>query len=456
MRQLAFLFVLILISSCRTNKDTVAKSDNKDNTVFIENEIDLVVNYSFDSDQLNNTFRAILKQQFKEDIDQSINGFDIHLSPLDTASITIDDYQISTALPVNVIIDRSTRLLGDLSYSGTAELYFKTQIQIDNSNQLISETLLEDYKWLENPRFSIFNFDLGVKSLSNFLFKRNKQKLEIFIDQSIQSQFDLKKIRSQIVEKLARIESVPGLNELKLVLQLESIDIGPFSTRDSVSYSQLGVKLNSFVVNKKSDFKAFDFLINEINFKKPGTEQSQIHCLIQTREEQLNKLIALGLDGKTFEREGRSIIVKSSKTSISDQKLFIDLKLDGDFKGDLQMQAVPVLDRATQQLGTAEFDISIKSNSMVQNAALIFLKSKIKESIRQSLELTLSEQIDSIEQYITDLFKQYFSDEDLDFVFSVEEIRFDHLIIEEDMLLADLKAEIYLQLNLKNFEFLLD
>ncbi len=104
------------------------------------------------------------------------------------------EHTIFYELPLKLWVRQELMFGGGVEAEGSLRLKFATQWDIDSSWQLQTQTLLEGFDWIEQPRIRLAGFSLSVTALANLVLDQYSGQIGAQIDSLISEQLDLRQM----------------------------------------------------------------------------------------------------------------------------------------------------------------------------------------------------------------------------------------------------------------------
>ena len=156
---LVLVIATLMTVACSGPKELsqLTKSDN-----FIEEPVspyytnprsDLVFSFKISKTSMSDSLDIILDSMLLESIEFEDYGFTVGMNRIDSSTIEMVERSMQISVPLNVIIYKNT-MLGTLTASGKLKLDFDSDLDIDRNWNLITFTSLDNYEWIEKPKFN--------------------------------------------------------------------------------------------------------------------------------------------------------------------------------------------------------------------------------------------------------------------------------------------------------------
>jgi len=205
MRKITFLSILLLSTafiSCKSKKLALENYQNLNLDLPEDYSSYLTVNYKLDKKGIQDTFNMIIDQYLAGDMEFGDYGLDITIKKEDEATFEFEGRNVLINLPIFVAFSKKT-IFADIQAEGALSLTFKSDVEIDSSWNLFTNSRLENYEWTKKPKLNLGGLSLNVENIANNIIEKSKEEFARNIDLSIQEQFAL---RARMLEVLQTVE----------------------------------------------------------------------------------------------------------------------------------------------------------------------------------------------------------------------------------------------------------
>ncbi len=347
-----------------------------------------------------------LPEVLYEDNEASDDGLLLIAKKTGDLEIQISNDVIHSKLPFNVWVKKDT-LLSDIELEASLVIDLKTNYSFPRFDQLQTSTELEHYEWVEAPKAKVAGMNLSVKSITDFIIKKSRDKLTDQIDHLLNEQFQ---IRTLIAQAWAYAEQpfplYPPL-DIWLIIQPQQAGLLPFEVLDGYIRSQLMLDTTIQVIAGAkpvvSDFVAEPKLV------ELKTNDDKISLCIQgvIPISTLEKAAKLQLIGHSFSFAGYDVSVTNINLGGDDQKIMVQLDLEGSYSGWARLTGKPKFDAIKQVLSFEDLEYELDGNNpLISGLGWLFRRTferKLKEALSikldqpmQTLRKTAQQQLDDL------------------------------------------------------------
>ena len=428
-----FVFLLVtLVSSC--SKKIVMTSSNssfKDKAEIKDLRSNVTINYKVDKDSINQTFNTLLDSLFSYDMGVTTLGFEVEILNLSHAKLEVQGKQVLTELPLQINLTKETFLM-DMAVDGKLEVTFITDLEIDSSWNLKTETSLEDYEWIEKPELSLGSLNISIKSLTNLIIEKYKEELETQIDKTILEQFQLKRQ----VEKMMLLIKDPILIDSTLSkwvnLRADSIELSQIENRRDFFIGHVSVFGKSSILDNNKDNNLTNASLPQFKWAQPDNLNSQLRLYFDLPYDKLNEFLNENYANQPLENDGKEIVLSNILLNNESGQLILEADVSGDFNGTVRLQGDPVFDSQNQRLITEDIEIDFQTSNILHKAGIWIMKGKINKTLSSMLNFSLKDKVDDIQNSIDNQVKELRTEFGIDITCDINEILFEQLELERD------------------------
>jgi hypothetical protein len=172
-------------------------------------------------------FKIINEQGAASDLE--IHSFKLHFQIVDKPKILIQDKLFQTNFPIKFNLKKDDFLFS-IEGHGHLMLEINTIFNIDENFHLATQTSINGYKWIEEPRIDFGSMNIQVEQLVDMIIRHYDDSLSSAIDKSIKDAIDLPKlVKNGIEDGLKKLDTI-SLRELKVFVQPSEILVEPITT----------------------------------------------------------------------------------------------------------------------------------------------------------------------------------------------------------------------------------
>lgn len=300
-------------------------------------------------------------------------------------------------LKVNKKIDQDFLLLSK----------FQSSLSLDAKWNIISNTKLLKYKWIEEPTISVIGFKFDISSFLDDYIEENKTLFTKILDEQIQKRIALKKIVEEAWKYFQKPYPASEWGEEKVWLQLS-----PYA--DTVHLKRLA--FNNGRMESILSFKAKTF--TQLSQKPPHWMKIKPLPPLQlkdklgqgvimvmngsiTRQTAIKKAKEVFLNKEYSFRKGKyKFKVLDIDIYGSNENFVIALDLKGSVNGKAYLIGKPVYYQEKKQMQLQDFRYEVKGEMKISKFTRWLFASKIKNQLREATEEVINAQILDIRKQV--------------------------------------------------------
>lgn len=438
-RILCFFSLCVVLFSCKSKKMAMESYNNEDMEIPVEFKSYLAINYKLDKQGIQDTFNVIADQFLTADLELDAYGADIKIKKEDDATLEFEGKKIRINMPVAIGVEKST-IFQKLNANGILDLTFESNMDIDSSWNLVTNSSLAKYDWIKKPKLEMGALSLPIEGIANSIIEKSKEEIARNIDLSIQEQFAL---RSKILELMAYVEEPYLMDErfnVWMLLSPDSVLISEVRNVDKWTEGTFGVYSDTKMSSEKPN-RIAGLQLPEFKWLEQANEISNINLQLEADKIHVEQLINENFVGKTFSNDGKEITIHKAKLFGIKDEIAVETETSGSFNGTLVIKGKPKYDNDKKEIYVDDLDISVKTNNFLHRAGSWLFKSKIKNSLSEMLTISVAENVDlaqiKIDEYIAEINKKGKAEFSID----IQDSSIQHLIIKEDKIYIGLNVQ---------------
>ncbi len=254
---------------------------------------------------------------------------------------------------------------------------YTTKIDISPSYKFKSNTDLKKFEIHDPCEITVFKYDATTQVKKQV--KGQLEKLEDDIDKQIES-IEIKKSLESVWVELQKAMAIGSYGYL--YIQPKSIAMSDLKFESQKVLLDLNISVAPFVSTEPRELKKTT-LPNLESFKK--SEGFDLAMDIQASYDSLTSFINQSFKGKTFDLNGKKIIVKEMKIDgTQDSKMLFKMTFEGAKKGTVYLTGIPVLDVENQKVSMDQIDFDVETKSLLLKTAKWMFSNRILEEIKKN------------------------------------------------------------------------
>jgi len=411
MKQFNFLVLSVLIClvsySCKSKK-SIIDAGGGDGINYTNNDMEKVefannfrsvigINYKLDKAGIQDTFNTLIDEYLAGDIEFSDYGLNVTVSKADDAKLEFEGKKVLVTLSLDIGLEKET-FLTDIHANGVLDMIFSSDIEIDSTWDLITQSELQEYKWIKEPKLTLGAMSIPVESLANNVIEKSKAEIAKNIDMGIKEQFNL---RNRMLDLMKYVEKPYQLDTANMYATFEPEEVFMSRTWNSERWTegQIGVKANTYMSQTKPEVIGGIDLPN-FAWNEQIDSVSSFNIQLQLDYQQIQDILEQNLVNKTFSADGQDITIHRIELNGYQDKIEVVSDVTGSFNGTLVFRGRPVFNNDTQTVEVADLDIKVKTKNILHKAGSWLFKSKIKNSIQERMKFSVKDNIELAQENI--------------------------------------------------------
>lgn len=443
----SFIWFLVLLglmfSSCKTSQKLSKIEVSKTRFVAPELKSTLNVHYKIDKQAIRDTFNTLIDMYLNQDMELQAMGMDIVVQKRDEASVEFSGKKVLTTLPLDISLAKET-LLSNINAKGSLRLDFMTDLDMDTSWVIKTNTTLEHYEWLEKPSVSLGGFSLPLGNLANTIIDKSKAELERQINNSVSDQLTIK---DKVMDLMKYVE-----NPIQVDTLLNSwVQVIPEKVYMSEIRNEQNWTTGNVTIQGRTKVTSFKpksipgLTLPDFGWEESLDDTSHINVVLDLGYQQLEKYLNENYKGQTFSNDGKKVTINSINLSAEGNKLVGVADVSGSFNGKLKLSGNPVFDNEKQVFYAEDVDVSVTTKNILHKAGSWLLKGKIKKQLSEMMYFKIDDSINLIQGQIDAQLQNYQVKDQLNLIADLNRLKIEKFVLGSDRIHAFTTINIYLE-----------
>lgn len=447
MRLLFFIISALIISGCASKKK-IAETPMPP-TVKKIFDTDIVINYRLLKTGIRDTFNRAIDDVFKEKFDIPEYDIKMVLTKTKEATVEIDDKSIMVNIPVGINVEKKT-FLTDFKAKGVLEMSFLTDIDLDSTWNLASNTTLSHYRWSEKPKLNVLGVNIPIEAISNKVIQQAKPEIEKSINESVKENFTLKeKMWSTVNMMTEPMTSESGLGGW-VQLKPTSFLLSKIENTRSAAKGKILIRGTSNFTTYKPEYTTYNQL-PKVYWDNNIPDSSTLRILSDIRMSDINVLIKENLDGRTFTADGKSITLSNIVSNCDFEKIKVVTDVAGTVNGTLIITGRPVYDPLMNGFYTKDIDISFRTKNVIHKAASWIAEGKIRKELTERMKFSIDAQLEAIQNSVNAQVAEYNKKYDMEMKIKLGSVVVESFELKPGIIDAVMKVVFLLDANIYDF-----
>jgi len=375
--------------------------------IAFENDVRSVVNinYQLDKAGIQDTFNTIIDEQLAGDMEFTGYDLDISVKKYGDAKFEFDGKRILVNLPLEIFLEKET-FISNLKAKGILNMTFVSDLEVDSTWNLVTETGLEDYTWIKEPQLSLGVMSLPIERIANGIIEKSKDEVAKNIDITIRDHFEL---RNKMLDMMKIIEEPYQLDSafnMFVTLQPDTVFMTPTWNTKDWTEGQIGVFVKTNMSSTKPEVIP-GIQLPDFQWSEKLDSSSVFRVQLELDHKHIQSILDDNLVGRTFANDGQEITIHDIELNGFKEKIELTADVSGSFNGTLVLRGKPVFNNDTNIIEVKDLDIKVKTKNILHKAASWLFKGKIKNSIEENMIFSVDEYIElaqeSVDHFLTDI-----------------------------------------------------
>lgn len=383
-----------------------------------------------------------------EDANLDDDGLQMRVWKIQPITMSLSGNEIKYRVPVNIWVKKSL-LLTNAEVDGDIALNFKTIFNIREDWSLETWTVIESHEWLKKPKILTSVWDIPIESLANLMLNKSKNDLSASIDKLVREQMSLRPSVQTAWDAL----QTPSLmsEEYKMWVKTTpiSLSLTPFRSENDIIKTNIGVEaISEVTVGEKPSFRANTTLpaFRFNNYVKDDfAVQVQTDVPFEEAEAMAKKLMV----GQIFTSAGKTVKVEDIKLYGQHEKMVVETKLSGAFKGSIFFTGVPAYDSTANAISLENFDYQLDTKNFLFKSASWLFQGPIRKMMEKNMVFPLEENMKSLRATIAQTLERYEVQPGIILSGALDDMRFDRTFLTPGSIRMDMSARGKLNLEVK-------
>lgn len=397
MRRVA-LFIFLLSAVLRGSAQAGIPLPLQPDTSVIAVDID--INLIKVQNSLNKSLNGVLY----EDKDLAGDNLMLRLTKINPIRFVLKGNTLEYTLPLKIWVKTGFKkslfgvtLEDYYEAEGALDLQLSTQVFIAKNWNLLTQTQVKSYRWIEEPKVNIAGMKLPVTSIADIAFNYGRTKINESIDKAIKDNFDLRKNISEMWTMIQTPMLVNEEHQIWMKIAPLEVFMSPLLSSSNKLRIQVGLKsvIESAIGEKLLPApKSTPF--RDLRPVASFVPSCHIFTIADINYTKLEDIARKEMIGKTFTEGKKQVTIKEISIFGNQNKLQVEATVEGSVKGKLIFTGVPVFDNTEKQLIITDFDFDIATKNLLVKGAKWLMHKKLLAMMEPMLTYSFKEDVDSL------------------------------------------------------------
>ncbi len=334
------------------------------------------------------------------------NDFELKVTKADRLRLDVTTNAVSYVVPLDLFIKKEFGI-GRINADGAVTLRFITNFEIQPDWTLKTETVLEKYDWVKEPKLDLGFIRLPVAAVANRLVDRSRTRIAQIIDAQIRENFILKDYVSEAWNRLQ--QPIPASIENQLWVKMEPQSIGMTALEKTDSLVGATLVIQTLAEASIGERPAPTELIPLPEFVAVDQIEKDfsINLFTDIPLDSLRTLVKNNILGQTYKSGKRSVTVEDLEIYGQRNKLVVNTILSGDYNGSIYMIGTPFYNEKSNQLEIDDLKYELTSKNFIQKSMGWLFQNKIEKTIEATMRYPLEENMNEYKDILNRALANY-------------------------------------------------
>ena len=359
----------------------------------------------FSKDKIEELINKALPDPLYEDTDKSDDKMLVKANRVDSIEVNLNGKNIEYTVPLDIWVLKDLGLT-EVEAEGKIKLKMSTTYDVKPDWSIEAQTELVEYDWLDKPKVKLGFMEFPVEKIADIVIEKSKATITQKIDQEIGKTDELRKQVEKVWEKIKEPILVSKKDSLWILLSPKTIGLStPLSKQDSIE-SNIYVECKPIIsVGVKTEIDSL-FPLPEMQWKEDGENKFTMNLLTEISYDEAERLAKEYAIGKTFTEGNRSVTIEDLNLYGQEDKLVVDAKVSGSYKGSIYLTGKPVFNAEKNLLELKEFDYELKTKNFLVNSFGWLVKKGFKKSLEEKMKFPLKDNLEKIKTTVQEQLKE--------------------------------------------------
>jgi hypothetical protein len=354
---------------------------------------------------LNNKLNGVIY----EDNNMDDDGLMMKATKIQPINIRLEGFQMVYRVPLKLWVFKKIIGSRGIEAEGELALTFKTVINVNWDWSVNPQTLLVGYEWIRNMAVKTGLGNIDVKYIANIIIDRSKNTLTQSIDNQLKAQFQIRKNLEdawQQMQQPVAMNSSYGMWWVKLTPQ--SLAMTPFKANGDLLESVISANSITEVIagSTQPQFRINSYLPN-FQIGSANTNDFMVNLTTDISFKEAETMAKTMMKDMKFNPGGKEIVVKDIQLFGQNDKMVINTKFEGDYKGSLYMTGRPVFNAEKNAIELVDLDYDLDTKSFLLKGGKWLFDKMILKKMKEACIFPIDENVTYFKTMMNDMLKGY-------------------------------------------------
>ena len=407
------LILTVIFSFCKTQKITNAprpmeQYDNAEEQALVSTlSIPIYIPISDLVASLNNSLSG---HALYEDYSYSDNGYDgLMFNAWKSQNITLSMFGNTLKYRVPLKLWIKKELVFGTAAEAVAELAlnFRTVFRLNQDWTISTQTEVEWHEWLQSPVLKTGLGDISVETIANLALNRSKKTLAEEIDKYVNQQINLRPYVQSAWTAIQEPVLLDSAYQMWSKTTPISIGMTPLNSYNNTIQSTIAIEcINDVTFGAEPSFRQNSFL-PDLNLITDAPDDFIMQFATDVPFAEAERLAKNMMIGQVFESGKKKVKVEDLKLWGNNDKLVVNTRLSGSFKGDIYFIGKPVFNTVKNAVEVKDLDFHFDTRSFLLRSAAWIFQGPIKRKMASAMTFPMAENVTSIKNSVQETLDFY-------------------------------------------------
>lgn len=398
------VFGSLCLQSCKSTQQPAQPMEKYEEIEAVYSTLNIPLDISI------NTLERIINEQIGEvlyeDYKMSDDNLIVKVQRTQNVDLKLEGQAFAYVVPVQLLVIKQTAL-GNISGDGELKLEFKSQFEIGEDWNLHTETSVVAHEWIQKPVLKMGIVKLPIRYIADKILDRTKNDLCKTIDEQLQKSIALRQMIDDAWTQLQDPILMSEAYKTWIKIRPKAISMTPLQSYNDTIRSTIHVDaFSEIVVGEKPKSEKIDTL-PAFQMAMHANEDFIVNLTTAISYKEAERHAKDYILGQTFSQGNQSVTVEDIELYGQDDKLVVNAKLSGSYKGSIYMTGKPFFDKNTNTIEIQNLDFELNTRNFLYKSAAWLFRKGITKQFQKQLKFPLDENLQQVRQMVEQQLAHY-------------------------------------------------
>ncbi len=351
---------------------------------------------------VNDEFNVILAENsaFEQD------GYRIKVAKLDNVKLALTDQRIKYLVPLQLNIAKNIGF-GTVKADAAIAIQFFTDFDIKEDWTLETNSSIETYEWLEQPKLRMGAISLPAGFVGDMIIDRSRTLITQTIDEQIKNNLNLRASITNAWKQLQNPIEISEEYKTWINVNPQKITLSPIVSKNNAVEFTIAVSSSPEVSIGMPPASHFASQLPSFQFSEAKDENFRVILPASISYERAETLAMENIKGESFSSGKYKVRIEDLELYGQANRLVINTKLSGSYRGSIYLIGEPYYNKLRNQIDIKDLDYTLGTKNFLLRTAGWLIKSNMRKKIRENLNLFIDYNIESVKKQAKTQFERY-------------------------------------------------